>query len=362
MQYDAHTDAGQICDEAAKYARAHAIPLVGAIEPRPVQPLAGRRLRIGYVSADFREHPVPYFLEPILACHDHERVEVFCYADVPQPDATTKRLRAHADVWRSLVGLSDAQAATVIRQDDIDILVDLAGHTGGNRLLVFARKPAPIQASYLGYLGTTGLSAIDYYLTDAHADPPGLADAYYSEELIRLPECAFCYHPGPAPAVNPEVPASRSGHLTFGCLNNPAKVSDQVVSLWSRVLASVPDSCLLLRAGGGSGALDRIHRIFGQSGISSQRLILAGDLPTRFAYLGLYRTIDIGLDPFPYNGVTTTCDALWMGVPMISLAGALGASRQGVRFLRLLAWRNCWQTRLNNTSPSRPTWQKTFRA
>ncbi len=334
MQYDDHTDASHICAEAAQYARQHAVPLEGAMEPRTVQPLAGRRLRIGYVSADFREHPVAYFLEPILACHDHERVEVFCYADVLQPDATTARLQAHADVWRSLVGLSDAQAAAVIRQDDIDILVDLAGHTGGNRLLVFARKPAPIQASYLGYLGTTGLPAIDYYLSDAHADPPGLADAYYAEELVRVPECAFCYRPGPAPAVAPDPPASRPGRLVFGCLNNPAKVSDQVLALWSQVLASVPGSCLLLRAGGGSGALDRVRSIFDQRRISAQRLLFAGDVPTRFAYLELYHKIDIGLDPFPYNGVTTTCDALWMGVPVISLAGAMGVSRQGVRFLR----------------------------
>ena len=135
-------------------------------------PLARQRLRIGYVSPDLREHPVAFFLEPILACHDHQHVELFCYADVTQPDATTLRLQAYADVWRSLVGLSDARAAAVIRQDEIDILVDLAGHTGGNRLLTFARKPARIQVSYLGYLGTTGLSAMDYYVTDAHADPP----------------------------------------------------------------------------------------------------------------------------------------------------------------------------------------------
>jgi predicted O-linked N-acetylglucosamine transferase (SPINDLY family) len=337
MQYDDRADPSQICAEAAQYARQHARPLAGAIDPRPIQSLSGRRLRIGYVSADFREHPVPYFLEPILACHDHKRVEVFCYADVAQPDTTTARLQAHTDVWRSLVGLPDAQAAAVIRQDDIDILVDLAGHTGGNRLLVFARKPAPIQASYLGYLGTTGLPAIDYYISDAHADPPGQADAYYSEELIHVRECAFCYRPGPAPAVNPEPPASRSGQLVFGSLNNPAKVSGKVLALWSQVLASVPGSCLLLRAGGGSGALDRIRGIFDQHRISGRRLLFAGDMPTRIAYLELYHTIDIGLDPFPYNGVTTTCDALWMGVPVISLAGAMGASRQGVRFLRTVA-------------------------
>ena len=148
-------------------------------------------------------------------------------------------------------GSSDAQAAGQIRQDDIDILVDLAGHTGGNRLRAFARKPAPIQVSYLGYLGTTGLSAMDYTITDAHADPPGVSEAHYQELLIRLPECGFCYAPGPAPEVNPEPPARQSGQVTFGCLNNPAKVSDEVLAVWSRVLAAVPGSRLLLRGGAG---------------------------------------------------------------------------------------------------------------
>ncbi len=188
--------------------------------------------------------------------------------------------------------------------------------------------------SYLGYLGTTGLAAVDYYLTDAHADPPGRADAHYQEQLIRLPECAFCYLPGPTPEVSPELPARRSGRVMFGCLNNPAKLSDEVLACWSEVLASVPGSCLLLRTGAGRGAVDRIRDIVDQNGIASQRLLFAGPAPTRFAYLELYHTIDICLDPFPYNGVTTTCDALWMGAPVISLAGSMSVSRQGVRFLR----------------------------
>ncbi len=154
-------------------------------------------MRVGYVSADFREHPVASFLEPILSSHDHRRVEVFCYSDVARPDEVTGRCRRHADHWRSLAGLADPQAADLIRQDGIDLLVDLAGHTGGNRLLAFARRPAPVQASYLGYLGTTGLEAIDYYLTDAHADPPGSSESHYQEQLIRLPGCAFCYAPDP---------------------------------------------------------------------------------------------------------------------------------------------------------------------
>jgi predicted O-linked N-acetylglucosamine transferase (SPINDLY family) len=334
IQYQYHADPAEILAEARRYARLHAEPLAEAVESKPTRPPAGRRLRIGYVSPDFREHPVASFLEPILACHDHSLVEIFCYADVAQPDATTRRLEAYADTWRSLVGLSDAHAAAVIRQDDIDILVDLAGHTGGNRLLTFARKPAPVQVSYLGYLGTTGLTAIDYYITDAHADPPGLAEPRYQEQLIRLPECAFCYCPGEAPDVSPEPPASLSGHVTFGCLNNPAKVSEEVLAIWSQVLASVPGSRLVLRTGAGRGGEDRIREFLDQHGIAAQRVQYARPTATQFEYLEQYRDVDIGLDPFPYNGVTTTADALWMGVPVISLAGPTSVSRQGVRFLR----------------------------
>jgi predicted O-linked N-acetylglucosamine transferase (SPINDLY family) len=334
LQYQPGADPREILAEARRYARQHAEPLAGAIEPHPTRPPAGRRLRIGYVSPDFREHPVVSFLEPILAARDHRHFEIFCYADVAQPDATTRRLQGYTDCWRSLVGLSDAQAAGVIRQDDVDILVDLAGHTGGNRLLAFARRPAPIQVSYLGYLGTTGLSAMDYSITDAHADPPGLSEEHYQEQLIRLPKCGFCYAPGPAPEVNPKLPARESRQVTFACLNNLAKVSDEVLAVWSRVLASVPGSRLLLRTGAGRSAEERICDILARHGISPDRLGLAGRTATRFDYLELYHAVDIALDPFPYNGVTTTCDALWMGVPVISLAGRMSVSRQGVRFLR----------------------------
>ena len=225
------------------------------------QQLCGRRLRIGYVSPDFREHPIAYFLEPILSAHDHGQFEIACFADVPNCDDTMRRLESYADQWHSLTGLSDAQVAEVIRKEGIDILVDLAGHTGGNRLPMFARKPAPIQVSYLGYLGTTGVAAMDYYITDAHADPPGVADTHYVERLIRLPDCAFCYRPGPAPAVSSELPAGQSGRVTFGCLNNPAKVSDEVLAVWSRVLATVPGSRLLLRTSTGRDGEERVRDI-----------------------------------------------------------------------------------------------------
>jgi protein O-GlcNAc transferase len=170
--------------------------------------------------------------------------------------------------------------------------------------------------------------------TDAHADPPGLSDAHYQEPLIRLPECGFCYAPGPAPEVNPEPPARQSGRVTFGCLNNPAKVSDDVLAVWSRVLAVVPGSRLLIRAGAGRSAEERTRGLLTACGIAAERLEFAGRTATRFAYLELYHALDIALDPFPYNGVTTTCDAMWMGVPVIGLAGRMSVSRQGVRFLQ----------------------------
>ena len=334
MQYQAEADPLKILDEARRYAQWHGAPLAGTIKPHAAPPSGERRLRLGYVSADFREHAAAYFLEPILLHHDRQSFEVFCYADVPRPDGVTQRLQRYADQWRSLVGLSDSQAADIVRGDGINLLIDLSGHTGGNRLLMFARKPAPIQISYLGYLGTTGLPTIDYYLTDADSDPPGKADAYYLERLVRLPQCAFCYQPGPSPQVNAELPAAESGDVTFGCLNSAAKLSDQVLILWSQILAAVPGSRILLRSAAGRGAEDRLLHALANHGISPQRLGLLGQTETRFDYLKLFQAVDLCLDPFPYNGVTTTCDSLWMGVPVVSLAGQMGPSRQGVRFLR----------------------------
>jgi protein O-GlcNAc transferase len=333
LNYQPGVNSEAILCESQRFAAAHAAPLAAPVKRFEARPLAGRRLRIGYVSADYREHPVAYFLEPILASHNRRRFEMFCYADVLEADAVTQRLRGHADHWRSLVGLSDAQAAEAIHQDGIEILVDLAGHTGGNRLLVFARKPAPIQASYLGYLGTTGLPTIDYYITDVHADPPGLSEAHYQERLIRLPECAFCYWPGTAPETGSVVPARQIGRVTFGCLNNLAKVSEEVLCLWVRILAAVPGSRLLLRSGAGRQAENRVHDILARHAVAPDRVMFHGNTPSRFDYLKLYQAVDLCLDPFPYHGVTTTCDALWMGVPVISLAGQTSVSRQGVRFL-----------------------------
>lgn len=293
-----------------------------------------RRLRVGYVSPDFRTHSVAYFLEPLLAAHDHGAFEVYCYSDVPRADATTARLRAHADVWRDIAKLSDADLAAQVTADGIDILVDLAGHTSAHRLAVFAWRPAPVQVTWLGYPNTTGLSAMGYRITDALADPPG-REAFYTEKLIRLDGCFLCYQPpGDTPDVAP-LPAETSGVVTFGSFNNLSKMQPAVIALWSQVLQAVPGARLLVK---NPSLTDpptraRIAAMFAQHGIGPDRLELLGHTPTPQEHLALYGRVDIALDTFPYNGTTTTCEALWMGVPVVTLAGAVHAGRVGVSLL-----------------------------
>jgi predicted O-linked N-acetylglucosamine transferase (SPINDLY family) len=292
-----------------------------------------RMLRVGYVSPDFAgQHPVINLIEPILAHLDKSQFHVTCYAATPTTDSTTTRLRGLVDGWQSIAGLSADEAAQQIRADKIDILVDLAGHTANNRLLVFARKPAPVQVTHIGYPDTTGFAAIDYRITDTYADPPGQSEAYSVERLIRLPEIAACYQVGPSPDVGP-LPARISGHLTFGCLNNFLKLNPKVVALWARILHSMPDSRLMLKTGLGPETNRILCRWFAEYGIDSERLDLIGKLPGTHQYLELYNRIDIGLDPFPYNGCVTTCDSFRMGVPVVSLAGSTCCSRQGVSLL-----------------------------
>lgn len=330
MTYHPRYDPAALLAEHRRWARQHAEPLAALARPVGVDRPADHRLRIGYVSADFRDHTVASVLEPILASHDHGQFQVFCYANVVRPDAVTERMRGYADQWRSIVGVPDDEVAAQIQRDAIDILVDLSGHTAGNRLLVFARKPAPVQVHHLGYLNTTGLPAIDYRFSDPHADPPGKTEQFYTEKLVRLPEIAWCYRTPAAPEVG-ELPARKAGHVTFGCLNNPAKVTPEVIALWSRLLTAVPGSRLLLT--GGAVPADRgVQETFARHGIGADRITL---MPRRSKdeYFALYNTIDIGLDPFPYNGGVTTCDALWMGVPVVTLAGTTYASRQGVTLL-----------------------------
>ncbi|MHB8453980.1 MAG: O-linked N-acetylglucosamine transferase, SPINDLY family protein [Acidiferrobacterales bacterium] len=292
----------------------------------------GKRLKIGYVSSDFRKHSVAHFIEPVLSHHDRDRFEIFCYYNNPQEDACTKRMQTYADHWRRIFGLSDDAAVHQIQLDRIDILVDLNGHTAHNRLPVFACKPAPIQVTWLGYPNTTGLSTMDYRLTDRFADPVGMTEHLHSEELVRLPDCFSCYQP---PQNAPEVcalPAREGGWVTFGSFNNLAKITRQVMAVWAEILHAVPGSRLTLKSVnlGEKATKQLVRDRFAALGIAPERLLLLDPERSLTAHLEQYGKIDIGLDPFPYNGATTTCEALWMGVPVITLAGTTHAGRVGV--------------------------------
>lgn len=295
-----------------------------------------RRLRIGYVSGDLHFHPVGYFLSQVLASHDVARVEVFCYANSAAPDAMTARLRGASHHWREIGGLPDDAVAALICADNIDILVDLAGHTGRNRLTVFALRPAPVQVSWIGYPGTIGLDTIDYMLMDIASVPPG-DERWFHEAVVRLQHGRFCYQPpgnAPVPAAPPSL---RQGFVTFGSFNNIAKISPSVVRLWSHVLDAVPRSRLLLKWGslGEDVPRRRLIEAFEAAGVSPERIELRGRSP-HAEMLGEYAGVDIALDPFPFGGGLTSCEALWMGVPVLTLPGARPASRQTLGFLHSL--------------------------
>lgn len=293
-----------------------------------------RRLRVGYLSPDFREHSVAAFIEPVLTHHDRSQFEVYCYSNLPMPDETTRRLKGVVDGWRDIDNVSDAEAARLISEDYIDILVDLSGHTNNNRLGIFAAKPAPVQMTYLGYPNTTGLRTIGYRITDSIADPVG-EETQYSEELLRLDGCFLCYQPViDAPEVAP-LPASINGHVTFGSFNNFSKINPGVLRLWAEVLKEVPGSRLMLKCPALTDATvqERVSIALQALGIGTERVDLLGHTRTRQEHLALYSRMDIALDTFPYNGTTTTCEALWMGVPVLALAGKRHAGRVGASLL-----------------------------
>ncbi len=335
MNYDAAATQQTIFAESRAWHESHAAALGRRAPGHANARDPERRLRVGYVSPDFREHSVAYFLEPLIAAHDRAAFEVFCYAQVARPDQRTERFRGLADTWRSTVGMTDADLATAVREDRIDILVDLAGHTGGNRLLAFARRPAPVQLSWLGYPNTTGTEAIDARLTDAIADPPGPSDALHSETLVRLPNGFLCYAPtADAPAIG-APPARSTGHVTFGSFNALAKITPAVVAAWARILLGVPGSRLVIKSGPLADAATRARylEMLAAAGVDAGRVDLRAWIDARSGHLGAYANIDIGLDPFPYNGTTTTCEALWMGVPVVTLAGDRHAGRVGASLL-----------------------------
>ena len=331
LHYHPDIDPKTNLEEHRIWNQRHGEPLKKFIQPHRNDRDPNRRLRIGYVSADLRDHPVGRFLLPLLQQHDRAQFENFCYAGAPVPDATTEQIRAVADVWRPTLTLSDEQLAEQIRKDQIDILVDLAAHTAGSRLRVFAMKPAPVQVSYLAYVGTTGLEAIDYRLTDPYLDPPGLNDEFYAEESIRLPETYWCYQPaGAAPEPGP-LPALAAGHVTFGSMNNFAKLNDRVLDTWAQLLKTVPNSWLLIHAKAGSHRT-RVENRMAADGIDTNRIGFINRLPIE-QYFSQYQRFDIALDTYPYGGGTTTCDALWMGVPVVSRFGQRAVSRAGLSIL-----------------------------
>jgi len=291
-----------------------------------------RRLRIGYLSADFRRHSVGYFLLWLLERHDHQNFEIVGYSNVQRPDDFTERMKRSCDSWRNIRAMKDEAVADLIRRDGIDILVDLSGHTAGGRLLVLARKPAPVQVTWLGYANTTGIPAIDYRLTDALADPPGAADALNVEKLWRLPTCAWCYHP---PDEAPDVQARPAGPITFGCFNAFAKINEKTIALWADLLNRVPASRLLLKSAGAGQESSRtcLTARFAELGITGDRIEMLGRTPDARDHMKLYGRVDVALDTYPYHGTTTTCEALWMGVPVVTLAGRTHVSRVGVSLL-----------------------------
>jgi protein O-GlcNAc transferase len=331
LHFCADTDAATLYEEHRRWDHQHAEPLAPLIQPLANDRASDRRLRIGYVSPDFREHPVGRFLLPLLKAHDHTQFDIFCYSSLAVPDGITEQCRTYADGWRDVFSLADEQLAQLIRQDHIDILVDLSMHMANNRLLVFARKPAPVQVTYLAYCGTTGLRTMDYRLTDPFLDPPDRDERYYTERSIRLPETYWCYQPpDDSPPVSP-LPAWQSGGVTFGCLNNFCKVTAPTLVAWSHLLQLLPQARLLLYAQAGSHR-DQVRDYFANQGIASDRVRFVGRVPLT-EYMRLYQEVDVALDPFPYGGGTTTCDALWMGVPVISRAGSTAVSRSGLSIL-----------------------------
>jgi predicted SAM-dependent methyltransferase len=278
---------------------------------------------------------VAHFIEPVLAAHDRSKFHVFCYSNVSYPDEVTERFRSLCEEWRDVAALTDSQVAERMRFDGIDVLIDLAGHTGGGRPYLLARKPAPVQVTWLGYPNTTGLAAVDYRLTDAWADPPGESDRFHTEKLVRLPAGFLCYQP---PADSPEVappPAAKSGGVTFGSFNFLAKAMPAMVPLWARLLQALPEAKLLLKSYGLSAQSARtaLHAQFAEQGIGADRLIVLEPEASASAHLARYGEVDIALDCFPYNGTTTTCEALWMGVPVITLAGQSHVARVGSSIL-----------------------------
>jgi protein O-GlcNAc transferase len=332
-------DEAAILSEARGWAERYAEPHRDRARPYPNQPDPERKLRIGYVSPNFWDHCQALFMAPLLAAHDRTHHEIVCYASVKRPDRMTELLRARADAWFDVEGLDDLSLAERIRDDRIDVLVDLTMHMAGSRLCTFACRPAPVQVSWLAYPGTTGMSQMDYRITDRYIDSPAhdrgeLGEPYvdsspfYSERSIVMPDTFWCYDPMTTEHPVSPLPALQSGAITFGCLNNFPKINVAVLRLWARVLVAVERSRLLLRVPGRE-LRRRVLLELEQQGVDPTRVELVDTRP-RPQYLSTYGRIDICLDTFPYNGHTTSLDALWMGVPVITRVGKTVVGRAGL--------------------------------
>lgn len=290
----------------------------------------GRRLKIGYISSDFKEHVVMRFVEEVFAAHDRSRFELVLISTSSKEDRNTSRIRGHADQWIDISEMDDSRAAALVRDQEIDILVDLAGHSGFSRLPLLARRLAPVQIIWCGYSGSSGIDAMDYIIVDDVLAPPG-ERAYFSEIPLRMPASYVCFTPPSALEVGP-LPFERNGYITFGCMNNPSKINKYVVGWWAEILKAVPDSVLLMRYALFVDPLvrERIAKIFRECGIEDSRYQM---LEGKAQFISVYQDVDIALDTFPYNGTTTTCEALWMGVPVVALRGDRFVSRVGASLL-----------------------------
>jgi protein O-GlcNAc transferase len=333
LQYRAGVTLSELADEHGKFERHFAAPLRTNWKPHDNTRDLHRPLRVGFLSPDFRNHPVSDFLIRPFENFDRNRIHAVGYYDHRVQDERTVRFKSAAKVWREVVGLSDELLSEQLRVDKIDILFDLAGHTANNRLLVFARKPAPIQITWMGYEGTTGLSAMDYILADRH-EIPVEAERHYCERVLRMPDSYVCYEP---PSNSPPVsslPALERGYVTFGCFNNPKKINPQVIDVWARILRQLPTARLALKYNGidDPASVRRLQSGFTAAGIDLTRVDFRGHSPFG-EHLTDYRAIDVTLDPFPFGGGVTTCEALWMGVPVITCPGKTFASRHALGYL-----------------------------
>ena len=335
LNYQPGLEPRELFEEHRRWSRKHEGPLMPRFIRHSNDRDPERQLRVGYVSADLRQHSVAYFLLPLLENHDRDQVHVTAYSNSAVGDDVTARIQQSVDAWYPIASLSDEQTASRIRTDGIDILVDLAGHTAGNRLQVFARRPAPVQITWLGYPGSTGMAGMDYRCSDPLADPPGDTSRFSSEEVLRLPRTNWCFDPlSGTPEVAP-LPALTAPGVTFGSFNNYGKISEPTWDMWAEILRRTPGSRLVLKnvAMQSPATVKHAKGQLSSRGIAASRLDLLGQDDSLLDHLNRYNSVDLALDTFPYHGTTTTCEALWMGVPSIVLAGPHHASRAGVSLL-----------------------------